>query len=60
MTRPSTSHELTEFEISEIINEEVLDHDILRQCGLDEDSNFENECTQLVTPRTTQLAKLTA
>jgi hypothetical protein len=29
MTRPSTSHALIEFEISEIINKKVLDQDIM-------------------------------
>lgn len=45
MTKPSTSHTLTEYEISESVNK-VLDD------NLGDDTDFDDDSTQVVTPGT--------
>jgi hypothetical protein len=47
--RPSIGHAFAEFEISEVVNK-ILDYDIMRQCHLGDDSDFDDDYTQLVTP----------
>jgi hypothetical protein len=56
MIRPSIGHAFTEFEISEVVNK-ILDNDIMRQCCLGDDSDSDDDCTQLVTPGTHTTSK---
>jgi hypothetical protein len=51
MARPSTSPALGELEQLQVLNE-VLDDEIISECSSDEDSVFNNDYTQLVTPGT--------
>jgi hypothetical protein len=48
----STSHMLMEFDISKAVNE-ILDHDIIGQCSMSNNSDFDDDdYTQLVIPGT--------
>jgi hypothetical protein len=47
----STSHVLMEFEISKAVNE-ILDNDIIGQCSMSNDSDFDDDYTQLLIPGT--------
>jgi hypothetical protein len=51
MMRPSTSHALEHFKIIEIINEVFEDYDV-RKCSSDDDGDFDDDYTQVMTQRT--------
>jgi hypothetical protein len=51
MVSHSTSRALRELEQLEVLNE-VLDDENISECSSDDDSVFDNDYTQLMTPRT--------
>jgi hypothetical protein len=59
MAGPSTSCALTEIKITEVVNE-VFNDDNVGGHSFGDDSDFDHEYTQLVSPERIQLATVTA